>query len=158
MGSGKSTVGPLLADRLDCRFIDLDRAIERKVECTIAELIACEGEDFFRRIETETLREVARHGRSVIAPGGGAVTRAENRELMSRAGAVVWLDAPFELCWRRIEEDQAVRPLAPNQETARGRYLERLTLYRQAGLQIEVSENDSPDKIVRAIIAAVSTE
>src|SRR5215813_10165369 len=112
MASGKSTVGPLLAARLDRQFIDLDRVIEAKAGCAIAELIAREGEERFRQIETETLRKVAYRGRAVIAPGGGAITRVENRGLMLRAGITVWLDAPFELCWRRIQQDGATRPLA----------------------------------------------
>src|SRR5262245_12143088 len=82
MASGKSTVGPALAARLDRQFIDLDRVIEAKVGCAIVELIAREGEERFRQIETAALREAAARGAAVIAPGGGAITRAENRELM----------------------------------------------------------------------------
>src|SRR5215475_12880865 len=105
MASGKSTVGPLLAARLNRRFIDLDRVIEGKAGCPIVELIEREGEERFREIETETLREAVSQSGVIIAPGGGAITREENRELMSRLGITVWLDAPFELCWRRIQND-----------------------------------------------------
>ena len=84
MASGKSTVGPVLAARLGRRFIDLDRVIEAKVGCAIVELIEREGEERFRELETETLREAASQGGVIIAPGGGAITREENRELMSR--------------------------------------------------------------------------
>src|SRR5262249_49333662 len=155
MASGKSTVGPVLAAKLNRQFIDLDRVIESKVGCAIAELIAREGEEQFRRIETETLREVASQGGAVIAPGGGAITRAENRELMAKLGITIWLDAPFELCWSRIEKDGATRPLAPNEATARVRYEQRLALYRQAEIHVLIGESHSPDDISEMIIGGL---
>ena len=151
MASGKSTVGPLLAARLGRQFIDLDRVIEAKAGCAIAELVAREGEERFRQIETETLRDVASRGGVVIAPGGGAITRAENRALMSRFGITVWLDAPFTLCWRRIQDDGATRPLAPDEATARARYEARLALYRQAAIHIPTGQSHSPDDISQMI-------
>lgn len=152
MACGKSTVGPVLAAKLNRPFIDLDPVIEAKAGCTIAELIAREGEERFRRMETETLREAARNGRAIIAPGGGAITRAENRRLMSQLGITVWLDAPFELCWRRIDQDGTVRPLAPNEESARARYEQRLPLYQQASVRVAINESQSPNDISEAIV------
>src|SRR5262244_1760953 len=152
MASGKSTVGPVLAAKLGRLFIDLDRLIEAKVGCAIVELIAREGEERFRQIETETLREVASRGAAVIAPGGGAITRAENRELMWRFGITVWLDAPFTLCWRRIQDDGATRPLAPDEATARARYEGRLALYRQALIHISINQSHTPHYISETII------
>jgi len=122
MACGKSTIGRVLSKKLHRPFIDLDEWIETKIGCTIAELIKREGEERFRQIETETLRRSAQSELSVIAPGGGAITRAENRELMSQLGITVWLDAPFDLCWQRIKQDRVVRPLAPNEQAARLRY------------------------------------
>jgi shikimate kinase len=152
MASGKSTVGPRLAARLDRRFIDLDRVIETKAGCSIAELIAREGEERFRRIESETLREEASRDAAVIAPGGGAITRRENRELMSRLGVTIWLDAPFELCWRRIQQDGATRPLAPNEASAKARYEQRAPLYRQAAIRIPINETQSPNDVSETIV------
>jgi shikimate kinase len=156
MACGKSTVGPVLAAKLNRAFIDLDDVIKAEAGCTIAELIAWGGEDRFRHIETETLREVARSKSAVIAPGGGAITRAENRELMSQLGITVWLDAPFELCWRRIEQDQTVRPLAPNKEVARARYEQRLPLYRQASICVPIEGSQTPDEIAHRIIEQIN--
>ncbi|MFN0085478.1 MAG: shikimate kinase [Blastocatellia bacterium] len=151
MACGKSTVGPVLGGMLDCPFIDLDRVIEARAGCTIAELIARDGEEVFRRAETAALYAAARE-RAVLAPGGGAIMRGENREYMLRAGAMVWLDAPFELCWRRIREDAVVRPLAPDPQTARGRYEDRLPLYRQAPLRVEITEFKTPEAIAEEIL------
>jgi shikimate kinase len=152
MASGKSTIGPLLAARLNRPFIDIDPLIEARTRRTIAELIASEGEDRFRQIETEILRETVRGESAVIAPGGGAITRAENRELMSNRGIIVWLDTPFELCWLRIQRDQVVRPLAPDEESARARYDQRLAIYRHNSIRIETEEIQTPDQIVDEII------
>lgn len=158
MASGKSTVGPALAARLCMEFIDLDRIIEMKMGCTIAQLIEREGEGSFRQIETEALGEVSQGTAAVIAPGGGAITREENVKLMAASGTRIWLDAPFELCWRRIEQDRNQRPLAPDEPTARSRYEQRLPLYRQADIQIIIGESQSPHEIVESIIDQLSRQ
>ena len=152
MASGKSTVGPVLAAKLGLDFIDLDLVIEAEAGRPIAELIEREGEERFRQIETEALREAVSCGAAIIAPGGGAITRGENRELMSGHGITVWLDAPFELCWRRIQIDGATRPLAPDEETARARYERRLDLYRQASIRVTINQFHSPNDISETII------
>ena len=152
MASGKSTVGPVLAAKLNCLFIDLDPLIESKAGCTIAELIAREGEAPFRQLETETLREVSRREPAIIAPGGGAITRVENRNLMSQYGLTIWLDTPFDLCWQRIQKDKIIRPLAPNEEIALEHYKQRLPFYREAALTISISRSQFPDEIAEAII------
>jgi shikimate kinase len=154
MASGKSTVGPLLAAKLNRTFVDLDNLIVARVDCAIADFIAREGEERFRQIETEILREAAQGEIAVIAPGGGAITRLDNRALMSRYGTTIWLDAPFELCWQRIQQDGAVRPLAPNEAAARERYERRLSFYRQSSIHITIDESHSPDEIADVMVSA----
>jgi shikimate kinase len=148
MACGKSTVGPLLAAKLGRPFFDLDRLVEAEAACTIAELIVREGEPAFRRIESAQLREVVRGEAAVIAPGGGAITRAENRALMADFGVTIWLDAPFELCWRRIQQDAIVRPLAASEEAARARFEERAPLYQSAAIRLPIRESQTPEEIV----------
>jgi shikimate kinase len=148
MASGKSTVGPVLAEQLRRPFIDLDRLIEAKAGCTIFELIQRDGEERFRELETQTLAETSQGEPAVIAPGGGAITRAENRTLMQKSGVLVWLDAPFELCWQRIQQDGVTRPLAPDEATARARYEQRLPLYQAAPLHITIQPAQSAAEIV----------
>ena len=158
MACGKTTVGPILAERLDRPFIDLDRLIEARSGATIAEIIRDRGEEYFRRLETEMLQGSLEDRPVVVAPGGGAILRAENRELMGRHGLTVWLDAPFELCWQRITEDSAVRPLAPDESTARARFEQRVPLYRQADRRISIEHSMPPEEIAEKIVEALSAE
>ena len=152
MASGKSTVGPVLAERMQRPFIDLDRLIEAQSGGTIFDLIQREGEAHFRQVETQTLAEAAHGEPAVIAPGGGAITRPENRTLMQQNGLVIWLDAPFELCWQRIQQDGVTRPLAPDEATARARYEQRLPLYQSAALHIAIHPAQSAAEIVAACL------
>ncbi len=156
MASGKSTVGPLLAARLGMPFIDLDQRIEAKTGSIIADIIARQGEESFRRIETERLREALQEAPVVVAPGGGAITRPENRELMAKAGITIWIDAPFQLCWERIGQDKVVRPLAIDEPSARARYDQRLPLYRQSRLRVPVEAVTTPEEITDRIIEALA--
>jgi shikimate kinase len=123
----------------------------------VHELIGSEGEEAFRRIEASALAEAAERGPAVISLGGGAVTREENRRLLASSGLSIWLDAPFDLCWRRIRCDSQRRPLAPSEEAARERYEERQTLYRESRLHIRIEEGRSADEIADEITARLSS-
>jgi CMP/dCMP kinase len=110
MGSGKSTVGKLLAERAGMEFIDLDQMIVERAGRPISGIFESDGEETFRRMETEALREVLSATHAVIATGGGIVTRAENRRLLRQIGNVFWLDAPAEELLVRIGDDET-RPM-----------------------------------------------
>jgi len=114
MGSGKSSVARRLARRLKWEAVDLDQSIERAAGRRIAEIFAGDGEDAFRALETAALRE-ALQTPSVIATGGGIVTRPENRELLREAseqGAlVVYLRATPQRLVERIRRQPGKRPL-----------------------------------------------
>jgi shikimate kinase len=100
-GSGKSTVGRLVAARLGLHVFDTDRMIEQRAGCTVAELFAGRGEAAFRDLEAEAVADAcARPG--VVAVGGGAVLRAANRVHMRRGNLVVWLDTPAEILASRL--------------------------------------------------------
>jgi shikimate kinase len=96
MASGKTTVGRLLAERLEWAFVDLDKLIEEGAGRTVADIFAAEGEAGFRIRETEALREVAKRRKTVVATGGGAPCRDENIEAMLGTGRVFWLDVSAE--------------------------------------------------------------
>lgn len=156
MASGKSTVGRALAERLGLRFIDLDEMIKTTAGCTIAQIIQDQGEAHFRQLETDHLRQAAAGEAAVIALGGGAFTQAINRALIAQAGVSVWLDAPFELCWERIQRDAVVRPLAATENEARIRFEQRIPLYEQARLRIPIAADTQPETIAAEILAHLS--
>jgi shikimate kinase len=110
MGSGKSTVGPLLADRLGYRFVDLDWLIEARTGRSIPDLFVESGEAAFRVAEAGALLETTRGMESVVSTGGGTFVVPANRIAAQNAGAVVWLRATPDLLLPRLGSG-AGRPL-----------------------------------------------
>jgi shikimate kinase len=138
-GSGKTTVGELLAERLGWSFADLDDLIVRAAGASVAEIFAREGEEGFRRRETEAVRAAAAGRRQVVATGGGAACREENLALMLAAGRVVALDvSPAEAIRRtgsrsgRPLLDGSADPLA----AAAALLDRRRSFYARAHLQV----------------------
>lgn len=110
MGSGKTTVGRLVAERTGMEFIDLDQMIVDRAGKSIAMLFEQEGESTFRQLETEALRETLAATHAVVATGGGIIMRPENRQLLRQLGTVFWLDAPANVLLDRIGDDET-RPM-----------------------------------------------
>src|SRR5437899_1686428 len=112
MGTGKTTLGQLLAERLVWGFVDVDDIIERAEGASIVRIFAEKGESYFREVERGVLAGLATcAGHAVIACGGGTFCSAENQMLMRRCGITVWLDQPFDRIWDRREELASARPL-----------------------------------------------
>jgi shikimate kinase len=159
MGAGKTTVGRALARILGETFVDLDDAVREFEGRGPRELIDAEGEESFRESETRALRRVLEEGSArVVATGGGAWTLARNRSLVAEHGCLsVWLDAPFELCLRRIEEQggRDSRPFARDIERAAALYEQRLAAYRQADLRVAVAPEAGAEEVAAEIVAAL---
>jgi shikimate kinase len=155
MGTGKSTVGALLAARWGWPFVDLDARIEQQAGATIAELFSRDGEDTFRDLETAALKATAGEGLQVVAVGGGAVKRPENLQLMLEAGAVVCLRASAETILERVGE-AASRPLLANAGDKRAEVLrllaERAAFYDQATFSVE-TDGCAPSQVASRIEA-----
>jgi len=132
-GCGKSAIGRELARRLRVPFVDSDRVIESRAGCTIASLFEHEGEAAFREREAHTLAALAGEGPSVIATGGGAVLRPDNRALLRSQTLCVFLDAGHDLLWKRLRRDRRRPLLQVADPEARLRELsaERDPLYRE---------------------------
>ncbi|MFS0727720.1 shikimate kinase [Paenibacillus sp. 1P07SE] len=155
MGTGKSSVSRLLAERLGCTRVDLDEAIERREDCTISELFARQGEEAFRTIETDVLADIMnRDTRQVIATGGGAVLKEENRSLMLNNGWVVALTADAERIIARVQSDSA-RPLLQGDVRQRVNELleRRKHAYDFADLKLDTSRLGVADVAERIIDA-----
>ena len=159
MGAGKTTVGRALARLLGSPFVDLDDAVEALEGRGPRELIDVEGEGYFREAETRALRQVlGGTGARVVATGGGAWALERNRALVAAHGCLsVWLDSPFDLCRRRIDESGggAGRPFARDPERARRLYEERLAAYREADLRVRVAPDRGAEELAAEIADAL---
>ncbi len=154
MGSGKSTVGRLVAGRLNLSFVDLDSLVEERLGMSIPRVFSAYGEDFFREAETRVLEEVSRSfPPSVVATGGGIVLRESNWEIMQASGEVVYLHAPVEVLWERVSHSTN-RPLARDEERFRELWLKRLPLYRKARIEVE-SYPKTPEEVAREVLGAL---
>ena len=155
MAAGKTTVARSLATLLGREMSDTDDLVRERTGRTPAEIIDTDGEARFREIESSVLRDaLARPAPLVIALGGGAWSIAENRELIRAHDCLtVWLDAPFELCRRRITNarDAADRPLARDPERARALYDARRDAYALAACRVEVSADSTPASVAEEI-------
>ncbi len=154
MGSGKSTIGRLLAHRLGWSFFDTDEEIEAAEKVPIFEIFEKRGEPEFRRIENEILRQhvhwIERGRPTVLALGGGAFVEMANRQLLEDAGVTVWLDCPFEIVSRRVAQ-ASHRPLARDPERFAALYRNRQETYRLADVHIPIA-GDDPAEAVDAIL------
>jgi shikimate kinase len=154
MGSGKSTVGRLLADRLGWQFADLDEEIEAQRETTIADLFDKVGEAEFRRIESAALRKHVRTvecGRpTVIALGGGTFVQPDNFELLEDHGVTIWLDCPLETVRQRVER-ASHRPLARDVKRFEELFHSRQAAYAKADYRIRI-ECDDPMVAIEEIL------
>jgi len=131
MGVGKSSVARHLANKLRCRWTDLDRFIERNDGRIVAKIIDEDGVDKYREIETANLKLLLADTDSrILSLGGGTWTIPENRELLKAHGFTgVWLEATFEHCWLNITFSRKERPLARNKAKARSLFDERQKVY-----------------------------
>jgi Shikimate kinase len=111
MGSGKTTVGKGLAKSLSLSFVDVDSYIQNKYRKTISELFAEKGEDAFRKMERQAIREVAAFEDVVISTGGGAPCFFDNMEVMNSAGTTIYIEAEPEELAERLLASKTVRPL-----------------------------------------------
>ncbi|HEX8312828.1 MAG TPA: shikimate kinase [Chthoniobacteraceae bacterium] len=143
MGTGKSSIGRLLAARLRFKFVDTDQMIVEKAGCEIPQIFADHGEAHFRDMETEALSSLAQAERRVVATGGGIVVREENRTLLRALGLVVALTASEDVIFRRVSRNQK-RPLleTPNpRETISRMLAARQPQYAEAA-QFSVDTSD----------------
>ena len=146
MGVGKTTIGKLIAKKLKREFIDLDEEIEHRAGAAISWIFDVEGEQGFRRRESELLAECVQRSNLVVSTGGGIVLGEKNRNLLKGSGIVVFLDASVDQLYERTIKDKK-RPLlqVPDRKAAiRELKNTRDPLYREvADLVVEVGQKNS---------------
>jgi shikimate kinase len=154
MGSGKSTIGRLLAARLGWTFIDLDAAIEAREGRSVAGIFEAVGEAAFRRMESEMLRRVSKNGRVVVALGGGAFIDPANRTFIGESGVSVHLEVALDTVLGRIRDDGS-RPLFRDPDRVAALYAERRPAYLEANIQLR-TDGLPPETVTEQLLTLVS--
>ena len=154
MGTGKTSLGKLLANKLGRGFVDLDQKIERDAGMTIPKIFELHGEKYFRELEKKAVREVSERKNLVIATGGGTVKDAENVRLLKNSGVIICLTTEPEEIFRRTER-RGERPVLDGGgkkrfETIKKLLAEREIFYSQADYTIDTT-NWSPLQIMNDI-------
>ncbi|MVB12646.1 Shikimate dehydrogenase [Caprobacter fermentans] len=154
MGSGKTTVGRLLAEQTGRRFLDMDQWIEEKEGCSVAQIFTKRGESGFRALEREAACELSRKTGLVIAAGGGALLDPENARALRSGGTVILLDASLNAVRSRLEGDRT-RPLLRDGGGELERlYGARLPVYRERA-DVAVPADGSPEETARLVLKAL---
>ena len=160
MGTGKSTVGTKIAERLNRRFVDMDREIEKLTGMTISQLFRRYGEVRFRSEEKLMAKKIAVQDDLVVATGGGIVLDQENIELLKRNGIIVCLVADPEEIFKRVSRKKGTRPLLKKNLTVDdiiAMLEERKPFYEQAEIIIQTNGRNI-DTVVDDIIKKLSQE
>ncbi len=165
MASGKSTIGRLLARRLEVPWIDLDSMIAKREGATISEIFSERGEQYFRKAEAAELQNIqaaAVHRGAVVSTGGGAPCSTENLSLMKQTGIVIYLKVRARELLRRIGEGSS-RPVfmkmkqhGNKQARAKKLLKSREPFYNQAHITLRNSRNRDPEEVVEYIAQKVA--
>jgi shikimate kinase len=160
-GTGKTTVAQQLALRLGWDWVDADVEVELRAGKSIAAIFADDGEAAFRDLETGVVETLCARERAILALGGGAILREDNRTAIARCGAVVWLQASVETIHRRLAEDATTATRRPNLTNSSGQQeiaevlKVRTPIYRAcATLEVD-TEGKTPGAIADEIVAAL---
>lgn len=153
MGSGKSTVGRLLAAQLGYAFLDLDSLIEASAGTSIESIFGEEGEAAFRKMESEMLKQTTDPHPHVMALGGGAFSNPDNRRLLESRGVTVWLKVSGDEAWRRCRREKG-RPLAHDRQSFFRLFEARQDDYGRCDLDIAAGD-DPPRDVCAELFGAL---
>jgi shikimate kinase len=155
MGSGKTTIGQLLAKRLQLPFIDSDHELERRTGVSVATIFEIEGEAAFRQREAALIQEISLQRPIVLGTGGGAILDEATREVLRNRGDVIYLHSTAETSYERIRRNRDRPLLMVTDPLARLRqlYEHRNPLYRATAHYVVESYRDRPTAVVNEIVS-----
>ncbi len=157
MGSGKTSVGKVLAKRLSYRFYDTDELLEQKAEDTISQIFSVHGEEYFRDLETKLLEELSLDmNETVLSTGGGLPLRTQNAELLKEMGYIVFLKATKQTTMNRLQGD-ITRPLLQGDDLEKKveqMLALRTPIYEKIAHRIVKTDGESVNDIVNIIMEA----
>jgi shikimate kinase len=154
MGSGKSTVGKILAEKLNMNFIDIDKLIEEKEGMKIKDIFEQKGESYFRELERKQIEVIVNQEGLVVSTGGGLGANLDNMNLMKKNGDVVWLDVSLNTVLDRLKNDQDRPLLKQSAEKIKQLFEERKNVYRLANIRIN-ADKKTPSQIVEEILIKI---
>jgi shikimate kinase len=164
MGAGKSTIGPILANTLGWEFYDLDHVIEEKAGKNIKQIFSDNGEQYFRELETATLKELSVGTEVIIALGGGAITISANRKILKATGKIVYLKTSPEKVYQRLKNkrDRPILLKENGENLSREEFLEKVNalfesrkqFYEQADIILE-TDNEPIGKTIDRLAAII---
>jgi shikimate kinase len=154
MGTGKTTVGRLVAEALHFEFLDTDELIQSRTGKSIADIFAQDGEPAFRELERQVVRELSAKTKTVISTGGGLPTNAENLALLKSFALVICLWSAPEKIWERVK-NQSHRPLlhaADPQQKIRELLAVREPFYKQADVLVNVDLRNVREVVQQMVV------
>ncbi len=146
MSCGKTSIGKILAQRLDFAFVDTDLLLTGTFKMSIPEMYATGGESYFRSCERSAVLEAAALSHCVIATGGGTMSDDENARALAETGIVIFIDQDFDVCMDRIKS-QPERPSVKSstREELKARYQSRTPAYKKYAAFTLVNPKDNED-------------
>jgi shikimate kinase len=164
MASGKSTIGPILANALGWDFFDIDKEIENKEGMKITDIYRLKGEQYFRKVEHEMLRKLSKLNNTIISLGGGTAVSDINFQIINSSGTMIYLKSSPEAAYKRLKfkRDRPALSFNENESPEAGEFLDRLKslleqrkeFYERADYTIDTDSipvGKTVDKIVRII-------
>ena len=154
MGSGKTTVGRILADKLGFLFIDLDSVIELEDGRKINDIFKIYGEDYFRELETKVIKKIYKNKNCVFACGGGAIKRKENVKIIRENSAVIYLNISSRIALKRLGDvkDRPLIEVEDREEVIKDMISKRNNLYRKYAHMIINNDDIGPGKASNEIL------
>ena len=163
MGAGKSTVGPILANTLGWDYFDLDKVIEERLEKKIRKVFEENGELYFRKVESEVLKELSNNKNVIISLGGGTIVNQNNLSIIKKTGKIIYLKASIDSIYKRVAFKRD-RPnlIIEGEEFSKEKLIQKINslfaarekFYNQADLTIEtdgISIGVTVDKLAKII-------